>query len=178
MALKREDVAESRKWDLSSLFASEKEYDDLYVGVAEKLKEISAYEGKLDEDNALACLRLSSEIGRALERLYVYANLIKDENTADPVAQARAEKIGILAAKCSSATSFISAELAKFPAKTLRRMAEKADLALSTYDSLTEAQRTYGYISVTEEGYPEPTGELLASYSTDLPPLVGGGQQG
>ena len=58
------------------------------------------------------------------------------------------------------------------------RMAEKADLALSTYDSLTEAQRTYGYISVTEEGYPEPTGELLASYSTDLPPLVGGGQQG
>ncbi len=127
MALKREDVAESRKWDLSSLFASEKEYDDLYVGVAEKLKEISAYEGKLDEDNALACLRLSSEIGRALERLYVYANLIKDENTADPVAQARAEKIGILAAKCSSATSFISAELAKFPAKTLRRMAEKAE---------------------------------------------------
>ena len=127
MALKREDVAENRKWDLSSLFKSEKDYDDLSVKVAEKLKEISAYEGKLDENNALACLRLSSEIGRALERLYVYANLIKDENTADPVAQARAEKIGILAAKCSSATSFIGAELAKFPVKTLRRMAENKE---------------------------------------------------
>ena len=52
------------------------------------------------------------------------------------------------------------------------RMAEKAELALSTYEALNEAQRTYGYIIVTEEGYPQPTGELLASYSTDRPPLA------
>ena len=127
MALKREDVAENRKWDLSSLFASEKEYEETSVSVLEKLKEIAAYEGKLDENNVLQCLRLSSETGRALERLYVYANLRKDENTADAEAQARAEKIGILAAKCASATSFISAELAKFSVGTLRRMAAKEE---------------------------------------------------
>ena len=127
MALKREEVAESRKWDLSSLFTSEREYEESLTATAEKLKEIAVYKGKLDETNSAECLKLSSDIGRALERLYVYANLRKDENTADAEAQARAEKINILAAKCSSATSFISAELAGFPASKLRRMASRAE---------------------------------------------------
>ena len=51
------------------------------------------------------------------------------------------------------------------------RMEEKAKLALQTYEGLTEAQRTFGYINVIEVGYPQPTGELSASYSTDEPPL-------
>ncbi|MCL2631063.1 MAG: oligoendopeptidase F, partial [Firmicutes bacterium] len=87
-----------------------------------RLKDIKKYDNKLTPENALECLRLSSGIGRDFERLYVYALLRRDEDTADSEFQALAQSVEMLSVEVSSAVSFISPAMVKFPLATLKEM--------------------------------------------------------
>ena len=83
--LTRDQVPAEFTWDLSVIF----ENDEAWLAAYEAMKpipaELRAYEGKLGEsaDTLLSFFRLGDEVRLKLEKIYGYASLSADQNTAD-----------------------------------------------------------------------------------------------
>ena len=95
MPYKRSLVPEERKWDLSSLFASPEDCEKEMNEIEKKLRKIEGFKGKINAENVIDCLKLRSDIYRGAENVYVYSNMRKDTDTAEPEAQAAAEKASL-----------------------------------------------------------------------------------
>lgn len=131
--MKREDVKDSRKWDLSSLVNDDKEFDKLISIVQKGIEELKTFEGKLTPDNSLECLKLQSNTSRAFERLYLFSFMSLDEDTANNISQERAEKIKMLTVDYTEATSFVNVEISNFDVEVLQSMQQAKDFeAFST----------------------------------------------
>ncbi|KHF37369.1 Oligoendopeptidase F, plasmid [Paenibacillus sp. P1XP2] len=91
--LKRSEVAEEHKWNVEDLFDGQKAWDQTYAELQQELKKIAEFQGKLDNANAVKdCFALEDDISLKTERLYVYAHLHHDEDTANPTYQALSQK--------------------------------------------------------------------------------------
>ena len=113
MPYKRSLVPEERKWDLSSLFASPEDCEKEMNEIEKKLRKIEGFKGKINAENVIDCLKLRSDIYRGAENVYVYSNMRKDTDTAEPEAQAAAEKASLFMSGCTAKTSFIEPEIVK-----------------------------------------------------------------
>ena len=118
----RKDVPVNRTWDTTGLYANEEAFEKALERANELLKEFDAYQGKLNKDNAIDCLNLTVEAERLGSRLYVYAMMKRDENTALPENQARIGKVHMLLTMFSSKLSFISPELSALDDSVLEEM--------------------------------------------------------
>lgn len=124
MALLRNEVADSKKWDLTILFKSEEELENAFKDAEESIASVASYKGKLNKDNAIDCFRANSVLSRKIEKIYSFAHLQKDEDTSNQASQALAERASMLITKYASQVSFIDPELCKLPLSTLKEMAE------------------------------------------------------
>jgi oligoendopeptidase F len=120
MLKQRKDIPEKYKWNLDQYFASDQEWEDMFLKVEKKYKQIAAFEGKLDNPNSIfECLSFQSNIGKKLGLLYVYAALRTKEDQADSKAQERLEKISALSTKYSAEVSFVDVELSSLSTEVL-----------------------------------------------------------
>ena len=124
MALLRNEVADSRKWDLSILFKTLEDFEIAFKEAEAEIPTLQRFKGKLNEDNAIECFRANSKLSRKIEKLYSYAHLQKDEDTSNQASQALAERASMLLTKYASAVSFIEPEICKLSTPTLKKMAE------------------------------------------------------
>ena len=81
--MKRSEIKEEDKWDLTKYFKNEKEYDELYDRTLNILKKIVKMKGHLTDDDKslLKFLELDDELDLNVERLYVYSYLNHYEDT-------------------------------------------------------------------------------------------------
>jgi len=109
----RDRVADEYKWDLTTVFKSDEDWQKSFDALASSAQDIKKYEGKLSEssENLACCLLDREDLMVETYKLYVYANLKKDEDTANSVYQGMADKVSGLAVKCTSAVSFIEPEM-------------------------------------------------------------------
>jgi oligoendopeptidase F len=129
MSKLRSEVETRHTWDLSSFFKGEDEFLKLKEGVTPKINELRKFNGKLNKDNALDCLKLSSSISRDIERLYVYAYAKRDEDTTVSKNQAQIESVEMLSVEFSETASFISPTLNKLPLSVLNDMLSDKNFA-------------------------------------------------
>jgi oligoendopeptidase F len=109
---KRAEIPDQFKWRLQDLYPS----DDAWKQAMEAMKDRTAgfekYRGKLHEaETLLACLNESSDADEELGRLYVYAQMKKDEDTNVPLYQGFADMAQSLNVQLMSAVSFIEPEI-------------------------------------------------------------------
>ena len=108
----RAEINEKYKWDLSSYFKSQKDWEQELESVKALLPEFADYEGKLNnETDIFACLLLDTEVSKRLGLLYVYAALRTKEDQGNSKAQEALEKVSSLSTLYSAETSFIMVEL-------------------------------------------------------------------
>ena len=132
MAKERKDVPQNRKWNTEDIFASQKEWDDLYASLEGKL-DFSAYKGKLkDAETILACMEGINAVVKDLSRLSVYAFMRRDEDTRKSEFDALQSRVQMLSMKFSAGVSFITPELTALPVEKLEELA--ADPRLKDYD--------------------------------------------
>ncbi len=118
---KRIEVDQKYKWAIEDLYAS----DDLWQSEYDQLKNLvakaSEYQGRLSKSGELllSFLQLSDEIGKLLERVYVYANQKSHEDTANAIYQDLANKANALSIQVSSALSFATPEILSIPEDVL-----------------------------------------------------------
>lgn len=126
----RWDIESGYKWDLDAIFSDLESWELAAKELTELLPELSAFQGKLNTaQNLEACLNLKEEIDRALEKLYVYAQLKSDEDTRDSTGQALRGRAISLAAKTQAASAFLEPELLKLGDKLFEFSAQRLELA-------------------------------------------------
>lgn len=108
----RGEVPEKYKWDLTSFFKDEDEFNKVLVETDSKAELLSNYVGcTKDKHKLLEFIELDLEVESNWENLYVYAFLINDENVGLSQSIERKSKTENLLVKINNAVSFFSPEL-------------------------------------------------------------------
>ncbi|WP_340026809.1 oligoendopeptidase F [Paenibacillus sp. FSL K6-1096] len=164
---KRSEVPAENRWKLEDMFASEEQWDAEYKEVKELIASAAAFQGKLDSADTLKkCFELDDKMSLLTERLYVYAHMRQDEDTAAPKYQALSQKAKKLGVEAGEALSFVTPEILALPDATLDQFI--ADPSLSDYTfTLTEMKREKAHVlSKAEEALLAQVGTLAQAPQT------------
>ncbi len=128
---KRSEVPVENTWATEDIFPSDEAWEAAFAALSEKLNGYEAYRGRLGESAQMlyGCLRFDEEIGREMDRLYCYAHLCSDVDTADQQYQQMVGRAATLWASASAASSYISSEILAIPGERLSsfRVSAQAD---------------------------------------------------
>ena len=111
----RDEIDIKDTWDLTYIFKDENEFEKMYEETKKEIEKVSSFKGKLlaSSDSLLKFLDYSDNIERKLYKLYYYAHLNLDTDTANTASQAREGRVANLLQKYSVLSSFVQPELLK-----------------------------------------------------------------
>jgi len=130
----RSEIPEQYKWHLNDIYENDDLWQEDFSKLKNSLSHISNYAGTLKNSaqDLLACLKATDEIGKIGGKLYAYARMHRDENTADANYQAMTGKLESLLAEAGAATAFIEPEILALPDETLAAF-RKQEMGLKEY---------------------------------------------
>ncbi|MEO8954504.1 MAG: oligoendopeptidase F, partial [Ktedonobacteraceae bacterium] len=129
----RDDIQQEYTWNLESIFPTNEDWERDFQALQLRLPELEALKGTLSQSGQAVwtLLQKRDEIYQALERLYVYASMRKDENTTNSLYQGMADRAMQLYVRTLTIASFIEPEiLALSPETVAQFMKETPELAL------------------------------------------------
>lgn len=117
----RKDIPAQYQWHLNDLYANETDWQADFDKLRAELPQISRFKGQLGASGrSLAdCLKLRDQIGIVSSKLFAYARMHRDENTAEAKYQALTGKTESLLAEAGTATAFIEPEILALPDEKL-----------------------------------------------------------
>ncbi len=133
----RIDIKEEDTWDLTLIFKNDEEFYDELKNVESNISAITNYQGHIldNSDNLLSFLKQSDNDERKLYKLYYYAHLKLDQDTANATYQEMEGKITNLIQKYSVITSFVMPELMQGDYnKVLEYIKEKKELEVYRFN--------------------------------------------
>ncbi len=149
--LKRSEVAPEHCWKLSDMFADQKAWDAAYDELKAMLPEADGLKGKLNTAEAVKqAFELEDRVGLQIERLYVYAHMSQDQDTASPTYQALTQKAKKLSVDVSQALSFITPEILSLSDEKLEQLLEAPELEAYRF-TLQEMKREKAHILTEAE---------------------------
>lgn len=165
----REDLDESYRWDLESIYTSEEDWETAYETAEELIDELGTYEGSVTEDGEtiLETLATYEDVMREVSMVFAYARMRRDENTADDHYQALTSRARTLYSEAEAAASFIEPEIQNVPWERIEElMAETPDL--TPYDHyLEDVHRMREHTRSAEvEGLLADLGEVIGGDET------------
>lgn len=112
--------AESR-WSLEDIYPSDEAWQSDFDRIKTLMPQIASYQGKLDQSaaNLFDCLTLRDELGITSGKVFAYARMRRDENTADSKYQAMTSRTESLLAEAGAATAFIEPDILSMPDEKL-----------------------------------------------------------
>ena len=125
----RKDVPESDKWNLSSIFKSDQEWEAALKEIPELTEKVVSFKGKLgtDAQTLLCALKALEEAELKLETVYHYASLQHEADEDDSLATERDGKALMAYTDMQSQTSFFDPELQAIDEEKLRSWIEEPD---------------------------------------------------
>ncbi|MCM3131695.1 oligoendopeptidase F [Paenibacillus polysaccharolyticus] len=165
--LKRSEVPAEHTWKLEDLYADQKAWDQEYEEVSSMMKKASEFQGKLNQPDVLkASFEFEDEIGLKLERLFVYARMHQDEDTANPTYQSLSQKAQKLGVRVGEALSFVTPEILSLPDPELDALIKNEKLSAYTF-TLEEMKREKAHVlSQAEEALLAQVGNLSQAPQT------------
>ncbi|ATW26305.1 oligoendopeptidase F [Candidatus Formimonas warabiya] len=110
---KREDIPVKYKWHLEEIYADDELWEKDFDKLKELLGQVSQFRGKLAESarTLLECLRFQDELGKLSDKVFVYAQMRKDENNANTKYQGMKDRAQGLMVRVGEALAFIQPEI-------------------------------------------------------------------
>ncbi len=139
----RSEVPPEHTWDLSSLFASDADWEAAFAAWEATIDGYARFRGKLGDGPAVVaeCLRFDTAFDRAGDRVGTFAFLKETEDVANASYQGMKARYLGAAARAMEAASYLRPELLALPDATLNAYLDA--LELSDYRlSLTRLTRT------------------------------------
>ncbi len=123
---KREEIDSKYKWKLEDIYRNIEEWEADYNLLKRLTVEIRGFKGLLGHgvERLFGCLSKCDELGIIVEKLYVYAKMKLDENTANPEYQALTDRASAIVTEVMAETSFILPEINKIPEQKLKDFVE------------------------------------------------------
>lgn len=128
---KRNEIDQEFTWNLESMYPDNSLWEKDFEAVGERLPGIEAYKGRVGESAKmlLGALKFQDELSVKLDQLASYANMRKDEDTANSTYQALFDRVIGLWTQLASAGAFITPEILELPpGKLTAYLAEEPDL--------------------------------------------------
>ncbi|MGW8956373.1 oligoendopeptidase F [Paenibacillus sp. NPDC055715] len=165
--IKRADAPAENTWKLEDLFPDRKAWDQEYEEVKQLAKKATQFQSKLNSAEVIVnCFRLEDELSLKTERVYVYAHLHHDEDTAEPTYQGLSQKAKKLGVEVSEALSFVTPEILALPDNQLNALIEDPKLADYRF-TLQEMKREKAHIlGKSEEALLAQVGNLAQAPQT------------
>ena len=125
----RNEIEEKYKWDLSTLYKNEEEFNKELLKAKELIEKVTEYKGKLTKtsDNLYNFLKLEEEITIYIENLYVYASCKYNEDVSVSENQQRQNKVLNLDTLYSEKSNFVMPELMKTDYKVIEKYINEND---------------------------------------------------
>ncbi|HEY1013666.1 MAG TPA: oligoendopeptidase F, partial [Herpetosiphonaceae bacterium] len=129
----RSEIAREHTWDAASVFASDADWNAEFDKVTAMLADLARFQGRLGEgpNVVLDCLRHFEQILRSVGKIYIYASMFHEVDTADQEATGKNARAMSIYGRMIGAAAFIDPELIGVGFDTLRQwMEESAELAV------------------------------------------------
>ncbi len=163
--MERDKVQDKYKWKVSDVFSSDEAWEKAVEELDSRI-DFSAYQGKLgDKSVLLKYLKANDELIILLERVAVYANLKRDEDTRKAKYTSYSGKIDMIFSRYCAATAFFEPEMAVMDEAYLKELI--ADKNFSDYDYQLKLllKRRSHVVSEKEERLIALSSETLGSFS-------------
>lgn len=127
----RKDVPSSDKWNLSSLYNNDQEWEDDLKKIPTLTQKILSFKGRLSEsaENLLSALKVLEEAELILETVYNYASLQHTSDESDSVGKDHEGRAAMAYTEFSTAVSFFDPELLSIPDEKINAWIEEKDFA-------------------------------------------------
>lgn len=172
----RKEVPAKDKWDLSSIFNSDKEWEAALAELAALNQAVTAFKGKLGQsaESLLTALKAYEKALLKLECVYHYASLQHEADEDDSTATDRYGRAMMAYTEQSAAFSFIDPELMEIDEKLLGEWSERPDFAdykvylqkLLHFKKYTLSEKEERILSL--QGQPAQTAETAFSVLTNV----------
>ena len=142
--MNRENIESKYKWDLTPIFSSEDDFNNLYKDVESKIEKFKSHE-KIMGNNAESFYNAINDyykISRDLDKLQVYTNLLSDIDTSNNNNQALKLKVINLLDKWNKATFFITPTILKKDYKEIENFYEE-EPKLKEYETIIKREFRY-----------------------------------
>ncbi len=135
----RSEVPEHLKWDLTTIFKTDEDWEKEYESLKQAIPNIKKYQNTLHEsaENLLSLLQFQDEISERLGKLYTYAHMRYDEDTTNSFYQGMNQKAESLLTFASSEMSFIVPEILQIEEEKIKSFLEAND-DLKLYEKALE----------------------------------------
>jgi len=130
----RSEIPKEDKWHLTDIYANDELWQQDYNKLKASFGTVEQFTGKLanSPQDLLSCLKARDEIGITSGKLYAFARMHRDENTADAKYQAMTDKVESLLAEAGTTTAFIEPEILAISDAELTRF-RKQEQGLTEY---------------------------------------------
>lgn len=132
VSLERSEVPEQYQWDLGSLFAGEAQWVAAKDALKADIPALGRWQGRLGESPAtlLGAMTDWEKAYRSLERVYVYASAVSDQDTRVARNQQMAQQAAQVYSELQTATAYMRPEILAIGRPTIERfIAEEPRLA-------------------------------------------------
>lgn len=133
MVKQRNEIEEKYQWDLSTIFPSDAAWEEELAAITADLSQADQFAGHLldSADQLLAGTETVLELGRRLEKLYVYAHMKNDQDTREAKYQEYYAKAMTLYSQFEQAFAFYDPEFLEITEEQYQAfLAENTDLQL------------------------------------------------
>ncbi|MHC5279033.1 oligoendopeptidase F [Listeria kieliensis] len=170
----RNEVPEELTWDLTTIFPSDEAFEKEFKEIQELSKQSEQFKGTLGDsaDALLRALKFRDALFDRLEKLYVYAHLKLDQDTADATYQGMNSRAGSLITQVITGLSYFDPKILSIEETRLKAfLNENKELELYKH-VLEELNLSRPYIlSEKEEAILANAGEVLGSSSNTFSTL-------
>lgn len=127
----RKDVPENNKWDLSSIYKSESEWEDALSSISSLTEQVVKYKGHLadSKETFLHALQSLEKAQLQMETVYHYASLLHEADEDDESATDKEGRAMMAYTKMESALSFIDPEIQAIDEVLLREWINHSEFA-------------------------------------------------
>ncbi len=144
--MKRNEVKTEYKWKVDDIFESDEQWEQAFKEFTSDLRGMRIYKGRLgNARHLLACLQYVDKMDQKMEKLYCYAHLKKDEDSANDTYVGMCEKIDGAVNEYATVSAFVNPELSKLDETFFATLRETPDFEPYRY-SFDEILRRKDYI--------------------------------
>jgi oligoendopeptidase F len=138
MAVKKRSETEERyKWNLEHIINGSAKWEELFNSVSSRKDICLKYKGKLNsESELLNCLQDEAGLSEDISKLYIYAKMKSDEDTAASEFKGMVDRAEMLYVTINSLNSFIVPEITKMDKSAILSLA--ADKRFTDFSVLLE----------------------------------------
>ncbi|MFC7371809.1 oligoendopeptidase F [Fictibacillus iocasae] len=150
---KRNEIAVEDTWDLEAIYATDDEWEKEFTAIKELLPSISDFQGTLGNSAEVlySFFQRQDEVTKKLGKLYTYAHMRYDQDTANSFYQSLNDRASTLATQVSSTMSFAVPEILSLPEEKVNEFVGNYEPLKLYKHALDEINRQRPHVLSKEE---------------------------